>query len=127
MNYIYILLCLSLALMSCDRQKKQGNIVHWHDGVALYSVVYSINGQELGRGKKAYESLIKQLSGLPGGSHITFRFPADIAGLILDRTQLEEPLPFDGHETERVNFNELMLKKGFTLTLDSYVPVEYVK
>ena len=126
-NHLFLTSAFFALVAGCRESRNSDHVVIWNDGVALYSVVYTIDGDEIGRGRAAYEDLIRRLEALPDGSRLKFKFPADIAGVLLDRTQREEPLPFDQHEPERMAFDALLLQKKFIVSFEGYVPVEYVR
>jgi hypothetical protein len=127
MKHLFFALALCALAVSCSDSKSDGHVILWNDGVALYSVIYTFDGVEIGRGKAAYNKLIESLDKLPDGSRLKFTFPADVAGVLLDRTQLEEPLPFDRREQERTAFNALLLRKQFVLSFEAYIPKEYLR
>ena len=58
---------------------------------------------------------------------INFEFPADIAAVILDRVKIEEPLPFEGHDLERDQFNQLCLLRKLLISWKVYKPETYLR
>ena len=131
MNKMKSFYCLSLSLLvlatACLKLHSNALTVRWHDGVALYSVVYSVNGQEVGRGEKAYQEVFRRIERVPEGGRINFEFPADIAAVILDRVKIEEPLPCEGHDVERDQVNQLCLRRKLLISWKVYKPETYLR
>lgn len=123
--------CLAISLLfwatACSKSQSNSLTIRWHDGVALYSVVFIVNGEEVGRGEKAYQEVFKLIELAPEGSRISFEFPTDIAAVILDRVKREEPLPFEGHDAEREQFNKLCLRRKFIISWKVYHPETYLR
>lgn len=132
MKIIYQLLIIVLiACQACNRQDNSSqdrqHVVKWHDGVALYSVIYSLDDHEIGRGQEAYTRLIAALENLPDRSHVKFLFPLDVEQLLLDQTQEEQPLPFRGHEDEREKFLDIVERKKLVISFSSYRSPVFLK
>ena len=119
---VLIVLCTAFAWLYFGRQppRQAEHIIRWSHGVTLTSVIYTFDGDTLGRGEKAYESLMRLIQSLPNGSHLRIECPRDVAELMLEITGSMEPLPFHGYEKERSRFDAIRAEKLFRITIDSY-------
>lgn len=134
MNYFIHLtfLMLVLSLFSCSGKKtiqptNRGNVINWHDGVTIYTAVYFINGDEIGRGAEAYNKVLTYIASVPDESRITFEFPEDLAAILVDVEQTDDPLPFRKGDKERETFIKLMLSKRLSCSNSPFKPSNYLK
>lgn len=97
--------------------------VNWSDGVTIYTVLIQFEDEVLGRGKIAYDVLVKKLGGVPRGSTIIFRAPADIVQLIEEHTNESpaSPLPFRDEVEAKEKFADICIQNQLKYKLDTYI------
>jgi hypothetical protein len=83
-------------------------------------------GLKSGRGREAYEIVMKKLEDLPTSSLVIYEMPRDIIDLLSRMTQNNDPLPFYSDERERRRFDDLCARKEFRWEVNSFPQSEYL-